>query len=168
MTLRHNLPEFKKEVINSSVAVTYEWLDGAIGLIDHVHGKLEELTRSTGTIDTGAYLASHHVVQDGEIVFEHPYHPKPGTRYESSKRYGVREQFLEAAREGGDIIGTLAGSLQPKAFSFVNDRPYAEYIEYGSSTIDARFIYGSAERAAQDYINSLNNLPATHYGIDKL
>jgi hypothetical protein len=113
--------------------------------------ELSDITQGTSTVDSGAYLVSHMVVQgDGIILYEASNRPSESELFPSQKAQGLgpifdivddifnirsfKEQILKNMTPGTNLV------------TMINLRPYSQQIEYGSIIVQPpRRIYGTAE-----------------------
>jgi hypothetical protein len=117
---------------------------------------LEATTRSTDSVDTGAYLISHMVYQDGRVLWSDPGINFGMSQVIPSRRRGGHPPIYEPTTAGR--LETIKSNIKSVGtISFGNDRFYAAQLEYGSdSIVRPRYIYKLAMEELRSRIGELN------------
>lgn len=138
-----NVDEFAREVRAIAQGLAQDWIDRAADLGEQAYRQLIEKTEDVDAVDTGAYRAEHIIEQNGRILYENPGRVGPDEVLPPRKRFG-----LPPLIEAGDAQGSLDGTLEADGFSFINQRFYADRLEYGDANMEPRLIYERASDAA--------------------
>lgn len=125
--MANSVADFQRQLVELGEAIRNEVQERLEDVAISGVRMLVETTDNVDAVDTGAYRASHTVMQSGRFVYESPNRVGDDEVLESAKRRG-QPPYIDPP-DPGDVEEQVRGNLDIDDFTFRNGRFYADILE---------------------------------------